>query len=100
MAAMATLAGHEMVHYREGIHKFVGSIPFAIMFYTHFGDEHVRGHHKTVATTEDPVSAPTGRNVYLGALNSVIFSHSSTWDREIHRIRRKNSKVTYIGMLT
>ena len=100
MAAMATLAGHEMVHYKEGIHKFFGSIPFFLMFYTHFGDEHVRGHHKTVATEEDPVSAPLGRNVYLGSLNSVIFSHNSTWNREIHRIRRTAPKISYVGMLT
>jgi len=75
MAAISSLAGHEMVHYKEGVHKFFGSIPFALMFYTHFHDEHVRGHHKTVGTREDPVFPPTGRSVYAGALNAVIFTH-------------------------
>ena len=99
MASMATLAGHEMVHYKEKIHICVGSIPFAQMFYTHFFDEHVKGHHKTVGTPEDPVYSPKGRSVYMAALNSVIFTHSSTWNREVERIRRKNPKVTYVGMI-
>lgn len=99
MAMLSTVAGHEMVHYKEGIHKFVGSIPFALMFYTHFGDEHVRGHHKTVATSDDPVSAPPGRSYYAGVLHSIIYTHSSTWNREVERIRRKDKQVSYLGML-
>jgi alkane 1-monooxygenase len=99
MGMLSTVAGHEMVHYKEGIHKFVGSIPFSLMFYTHFGDEHVKGHHKTIATPDDPVSAPLGRSIYGAAFHSVIFTHSSTWKREIERIRRNNKNISYFGML-
>jgi alkane 1-monooxygenase len=99
MAAIASLAGHEMVHYREGVHKVFGSIPFALMFYTHFHDEHVRGHHKTVGTREDPTFAPTGTNVYLSSFASIFHTHKTTWEREVERITRKNPKVSFLGIL-
>lgn len=99
MAAIASLAGHEMVHYREGVHKVFGSIPFALMFYTHFHDEHVRGHHKTVGTREDPTFAPIGTNVYYGSFTSIFHTHKTTWYREVERITRKNSNVSFLGIL-
>jgi alkane 1-monooxygenase len=65
---MAVAAGHELIHYKEPIHKFVGSFIFIITFQSHFWDEHVKGHHKNVGTLEDPVFPPVGRNIYYAVI--------------------------------
>jgi hypothetical protein len=50
MATPAKAAGHELVHLKQPIHKFVGSLAFMITFQFHFWDEHVKNHHKNVGT--------------------------------------------------
>jgi hypothetical protein len=77
-----------MVHYKENVHKVFGSIPFSFLFYTHFHDEHVKGHHKTVSTLDDPVFPPIGRNVYYGIYHSFVYTHVTTWKREVERINK------------
>jgi len=85
---MASIGGHELVHRKGFWHKFVGSLPFMTFFYTHFWDEHCNGHHKTVATPEDPVSAPKDRNFYRALVHAVIGTRVATWKREEERITK------------
>ena len=35
----------------------------------------------------------------MGVLHSIVYSHISTWEREIERIERQKPKVSYVGML-
>ena len=80
--ALTQLSGHELVHQKDAFNKFMGAVPYAQFFYTHFGDEHCIHHHKFVATDHDSVSHPRGRNVYSAILNGFIGTQTSTWRRE------------------
>jgi len=99
MALLATLAGHEILHCKETVHKIVGCIPLTIMFYTHFYDEHVRGHHKNLGTLADPIWPPVGRTVYGTVYNAAVYTHVSTWNREVERIKRNDPKASSLQIL-
>jgi len=47
---IAAIAGHELLHDKRAINKIIGSIPYAQFCYSHFWDEHTKGHHKYIAT--------------------------------------------------
>jgi alkane 1-monooxygenase len=47
--------------------------------YMHFFTEHNKGHHKRVATYEDPSSARYNEPVYLFYFRTIIFSYVSAW---------------------
>jgi alkane 1-monooxygenase len=66
------IAGHELFHRREWFDKFVGSWTYTKWFYTHFIDEHLSGHHKLIATPEDPATARYNENVYHFVIRSLI----------------------------
>ena len=98
--SISSASGHELVHHKAFIHKFVGSIPFAQCFYSHFGEEHVKNHHKNVGISDlDPVCHPVGRSFYEAYVRSVVGTHVSTWKRENNRIKAKNKDVSTISML-
>jgi alkane 1-monooxygenase len=84
--SLSSLAGHELFHHKEQINKIAGTIPYTQFFYSHFYDEHIKGHHKTIATDEDPVSHRKGKSVYQAFFDSIIGTHASTWNREMQRV--------------
>jgi alkane 1-monooxygenase len=50
------VVSHELVH-RKGGWFWLGRALLTSVLYDHFATEHVRGHHKRVATEEDPATA-------------------------------------------
>ena len=60
MGGVSGLAGHELIHKREGINKAAGLWTYSKMLYSHFALEHGSGHHRSVATPDDPATASTG----------------------------------------
>ncbi len=78
LAVTAGLAGgvavntaHEMGHKRALIDQWLAKFALAIPFYGHFSVEHNFGHHKHVATPEDPASARMGESIYRFALREM-----------------------------
>jgi alkane 1-monooxygenase len=61
---IAGTCGHELFHHKHWFNKFMGNLPYIVGLYGHFGDEHVQGHHKYIATDEDPVSAGFNESIY------------------------------------
>jgi alkane 1-monooxygenase len=57
--------------------------------YGHFFVEHTRGHHKDVATPEDPASARLGENIYVFALRELPGAWRRAWASERERLARK-----------
>lgn len=88
--ALSSLAGHELVHHREWYNKFIGNLPYTQVFYSHFWDEHTRGHHKNIATPLDPVCHDNGIDCYTGMIKAVVGTHTCTWNREQERIAKAN----------
>jgi alkane 1-monooxygenase len=62
--ALAGVVGHELLHRKETVNKIVGTFGLTKFFYTHFFDEHLKGHHKTLGTVHDPATARKGQNIY------------------------------------
>lgn len=85
---LAGTAGHELVHRREMKHKIIGSLPYFSSLYSHFAIEHTGGHHKDIATPNDPVSHKVGSNLYGAIFSAVVRTHTHTWNREIERIKK------------
>jgi len=63
--------GHELGHKRKKIDIWLTKIVLAPAAYGHFFIEHNRGHHKHVATPEDPASAKMGESIYRFALREL-----------------------------
>jgi len=83
-----TLA-HELVH-RQGIRdQWVGRLLLSLVAYGHFSIEHVYGHHKHVATPQDPVTARAGENFYSFFLRAIPGVFFSGWSIERERLNKK-----------
>jgi alkane 1-monooxygenase len=57
-------AGHELGHKKTAVERAVARFALAPTGYGHFNIEHNRGHHRDVATPEDPASSRMGESYY------------------------------------
>lgn len=60
------------------------------VFYMHWGLEHVVGHHRYVATPDDPATARKGESVYAFWKRSVTGAFNRAWDFEAKRMMHRN----------
>ncbi|VWC03486.1 alkane 1-monooxygenase [Burkholderia lata] len=86
---IGTIPAHELTHRTwDPVSMFIGRWLLAFSFDTIFSIEHVYGHHRYVSTTEDPATAPRGRNVYFHVLASTVKGNVSAWKIEGKRLKR------------
>ena len=91
---VGTIPAHELTHRTwDPISMLVGRWLLAFSFDTIFAIEHVYGHHRYVSTTEDPATAPRGRNVYFHILASTLKGNVSAWKIEQKRLKRKGQSL-------
>jgi NAD(P)H-flavin reductase/ferredoxin len=91
---IGTITAHELTHRTwDRVSMLVGRWLLAFSFDTTFAIEHVYGHHRYVSTTEDPATAPRGRNVYFHVLASTIKGNVSAWKIEADRLAKKRLGV-------
>lgn len=87
---VGTITGHELTHRTwDPVSMWVGRWLLAFSFDSNFSIEHVYGHHRYVSTTEDPATAPRGRNVYAHVLISTLRGNLSAWNIEKERLNKK-----------
>lgn len=72
--------GHELGHRVNKTEQFLAKMLLLTSLYMHFFVEHNKGHHKRVATPEDPSSARYGEWIYSFYFRTVIFSYISAWE--------------------
>jgi hypothetical protein len=74
MVSMVVLVtAHESIHRTsDKVSVLIGRWLLAFSFDSNFSIEHVYGHHRCLATKDDPATAPRGRNVYQHFLLLVI----------------------------
>lgn len=85
--------GHELGH---RVNKFEQTLAKALLLtslYMHFFTEHNKGHHKRVATPEDPSSARYGEPVYIFYFRTIIFSYISAWHIANDETRKKGKAI-------
>jgi alkane 1-monooxygenase len=81
-------AAHELGHRTRRWERALARALLLTSLYMHFIIEHNRGHHRRVATPDDPASARCGESVYAFWLRSVAFGFISAWRLEAERLRK------------
>jgi alkane 1-monooxygenase len=81
--------GHELGHKKTRLEKNLAKWALAVPAYGHFCVEHNRGHHRHVATPEDPASARMGESIYRFMLREIPGAWRRGWAAEAKRLERK-----------
>ena len=84
---------HELIHRQNKFMRGIGVFLLVLCCYGHFRIEHIYGHHRNVATKEDPATARRGENFYFYFIRCVINSVISSWNIEKNILERKNTKT-------
>ena len=84
---------HELGHKTTALERWLAKITLAPVAYGHFFIEHNKGHHKNVATFDDPASSRMGESFWAFWPRTVIGSVKSAWAIERERLIRKGQPV-------
>ncbi len=84
---------HELGHKKTRLEQWLARIVLAVPAYGHFCIEHNRGHHRDVATPEDPASSRMGESIYRFALREIPGAMKRGWQVEKDRLTRKGVPV-------
>jgi alkane 1-monooxygenase len=85
--------GHELGHRVNAFEQTLAKMLLLTSQYMHFFVEHNKGHHKRVATPEDPSSARYGEWIYAFYFRTIIFSYISAWNIANTETRKKGKHV-------
>lgn len=81
---------HELAHRVNGkLEPLLSKIMLATVFYVHWGQEHVVGHHRYVATPEDPATARLGESFYAFWPRTVFGGFNSSWEFAAERMKKQ-----------
>lgn len=72
-------AAHELGHRVSTFEQFLAKVLLLTSLYMHFFIEHNKGHHKHVATPEDPSSAFYKQNLYAFWIQTFIGTQKKAW---------------------
>ena len=86
--------GHELGH-RFTKERYLAKLLLLPSLYMHFYIEHNFGHHKNVATKEDPATAHYNQPIYLFWFTSTIGQYISAWRVQIKLL--KNNKLSFLS---
>jgi alkane 1-monooxygenase len=87
-SGLGITTAHELGHKKPKFERFLAKIVLAVPTYGHFCIEHNRGHHRDVATPEDPASARMGESIYKFMLREVPGAFKRGWAVEKDRLSR------------
>ncbi len=88
IGGIAINAAHELGHKTSRAERRASKVALAQTCYGHFYVEHNRGHHKRVATVEDPATSRFGESLYRFVPRSLVGSLRSAWALESRRWAR------------
>lgn len=80
--------GHELGHKKRKLDKFLALFTLSLGGYGHFSIEHNRGHHRDVATPEDPATSRMGEHIYEFMLREIPGAFMRAWKLEGERLER------------
>jgi alkane 1-monooxygenase len=84
---------HELGHKKDWLGRKVGLFNTALGGYGHFSIEHNRGHHRHVATPDDPASSQMGESIYRFMFRELPGCFFRGWDLEAERMQRQGKSV-------
>jgi alkane 1-monooxygenase len=80
---------HELAHRASRLDRGLGKVLLVMVCYFHWATEHVAGHHRRVATHEDPATARLGEALPAFLIRSVTQTFVSSWRIEAARNARR-----------
>ena len=80
---------HELVHRASRQDRTLGKLLLMMVCYFHWATEHVAGHHRRVATPEDPATARLGESLPAFLVRSIAQTFVSSWRIEAQRNARR-----------
>lgn len=83
-------AAHELGHRTNAFEQFLAKSLLLTSLYMHFFIEHNKGHHKHVATPNDPSTAKYKQTVYAFWVQTFIGTYRSAWHIAIDESKKKN----------
>lgn len=81
--------GHELGHRINKGEQTLAKVSLLASLYMHFFIEHNKGHHKNVATPEDPSSARYGEPIFAFWIRTIVYSFISAWKIAAKDVRKK-----------
>ncbi len=90
MQVTSMTLSHEIFHKPALWEKLLGTFNMSKNLYMHFLIEHLEGHHKNVATPEDPATSQLNETLYEFLPRTIIGSFKSAW-----KIENKNCMEKY-----
>jgi alkane 1-monooxygenase len=82
-------AGHELGHKKGTLERWLAKLVLAPTAYGHFFVEHNRGHHRDVATPDDPASARMGESIWRFVVREWPGAWRRAWQLERERMQRE-----------
>mgnify|MGYP001813571567 CR=1 FL=1 len=89
--------GHELGHKKAPFDRWMARLALAATGYGHFQIEHVRGHHRDVATPEDSASSRLGESYYRFMGREIPGGFRRAWRLETERLARQGRGPWTIG---
>lgn len=85
--------GHELGHKRNPLERWLAKFVLALGGYGHFFIEHNKGHHRDVATPEDPASSRMGESLWKFLRREMPGAAKRAWHLEKERLQREGHSV-------
>ena len=90
---MGITLAHELGHRTNRFEQFLSKALLMGVCYMHFFIEHNQGHHRHVATPQDPATARFGESFYRFYPRTVVGSFTSAWRLESRRLERRRLPI-------
>ena len=90
-------AAHELGHRNSKFEQLLSKLLLLTSLYMHFFIEHNKGHHKHVATPQDPSTAKFKQTVYAFWLQTFIGTYISAWHIAIDDSKKKNKAFPFFN---
>jgi len=90
---------HELGHKPQWYARLSAVVLLTPSLYTHFYIEHNRGHHRNVATPEDPATAHKGESLYRFWIRSFLGGYLHAWQLESKRLAQSGRAVLSVNNL-
>lgn len=95
---MGINVAHELAHrVNNNFEPLLSRIMLWTVLYGHWGLEHVVGHHRHVATPEDPATARLGESFYRFWPRTVTGGFNSAWTFEAARMQKAGNAVWHVS---
>jgi alkane 1-monooxygenase len=91
--------GHELGHRNTLYEQWMAKLLLLTSMYTHFFIEHNKGHHKNVATPNDPSSARLNEPIYLFYFRTIYGTYKGAWHISLTEDKKRGSALWKNEML-